>query len=569
MPRSGGGIYNKPFPDVSSGTTIASAVHNGIMADVETDLNAARPIISGGTGAVNALGARANLQVERSMQTVTNFDSHVWEMGSFYAATGATAGPPSGGTTTDHFFGVAYGDATNMFVEARALATGLKYIRKKTGTWGTWALDGGDKLSNTGGTISGNLTITGTLGVTGTTTLGTLNAGTTTTGALTSGAHTVNGALNAGANTLTIGAINASGTITSGPINAGAISGSTLTTSGNATVNGSFATNGISCSTLTTNGNTLTAGNINSSGTVTAPVINATQNDGLKIQVPGGNNARGYYHVAGVRIWTAGVASDGHFKIIDETGSRLVLQLQTDGSATFNGNAVYAGSFNGPLNGNASSANYASSAGSAPANGGTSSASRALVTASDGRTWSVYGTGQVLAIDDSSSGLRGAHFTPYNDPNPSAIDLYMPYHTITTNGVNGTWTNNYILQFISSARYKADIEAMPASLADKVMAFRPVTFRSRCPIDDPDKLHFGLIAEEVEAIEPLLVQYDYTPDAYENEPDKNGGPIRHRLRKDAKKQVMGLDYNAIVSLMLRKVQEQEERIKVLEAKLTQ
>ena len=126
-----------------------------------------------------------------------------------------------------------------------------------------------------------------------------------------------------------------------------------------------------------------------------------------------------------------------------------------------------------------------------------------------------------------------------------------------------------MVQFVSSARYKTDIEAMPASLADKVMAFRPVTFRSKCPIDDPNKLHFGLIAEEVEAIEPLLVQYDYTGDAYENEPDPNGGPIRHRLRKDAKKQVMGLDYNAIVSLMLRKVQEQEERIVELEAKLRQ
>jgi hypothetical protein len=33
--------------------------------------------------------------------------------------------------------------------------------------------------------------------------------------------------------------------------------------------------------------------------------------------------------------------------------------------------------------------------------------------------------------------------------------------------------------------------------------------------------------------------------------------------------VMGLDYNAIVSLMLRKVQEQEERIVELEAKLRQ
>jgi hypothetical protein len=552
MPRTGGGVYTKPFPDVTSGTTIASAVHNGIVADVETDLNAARPIIAGGTGAVTAAAARVNLQVERAMQTVTNFDAHVWEMGSFYAATGATVGPPSGGTTTENFFGIAYGDATNMFVEARSQTTGLKYIRKKTGTWGAWSLDGGDKLSNTGGTISGNLSITGTLGVTGTTTLGTLNAGTTTLGAT-----TFNGNISAAARTLSIGAITsttintAGNTITAGTVNAGAITGSSLNISGGSTLTGSIAANAISCSTLNTNGNTLTTGTINS-GTINSGAINASSD----IRTVRSGGATGVIYLG----------NGDHYLFFDGTGYQMA-----NGSLSVGGQ-VTASQFNGSLNGNANSATnagYASSAGSAPANGGTSSASRSLVTASDGRTWSVYGTGQVLAIDDSSSGLRGAHFTPYNDPNPSAIDLYMPYHTITTNGVNGSWTNNYMVQFVSSARYKTDIRDMPRDVVDKIMAFRPVTFRSKCPIDDPNKLHFGLIAEEVEAIEPLLVQYDYTGDAYENEPDPNGGPIRHRLRKDAKKQVMGLDYNAIVSLMLRKVQEQEERIVELEAKLRQ
>ena len=109
MPRTGGGIYVKPFPDVEPGTTIESAVHNGTMSDVETDLNAPRPVIAGGTGANNVRDARINLGAEVAMQIVTNFDAHVWENGSFFAAIGASGGPPSGGTTTETFFGAQSG----------------------------------------------------------------------------------------------------------------------------------------------------------------------------------------------------------------------------------------------------------------------------------------------------------------------------------------------------------------------------------------------------------------------------------------------------------------------------
>ena len=49
MPRTGGGIYVKPFPDVEPGTTIESAVHNGTMSDIALQLNGPVPIIAGGT----------------------------------------------------------------------------------------------------------------------------------------------------------------------------------------------------------------------------------------------------------------------------------------------------------------------------------------------------------------------------------------------------------------------------------------------------------------------------------------------------------------------------------------
>ena len=61
MPRDGSDVYTQPFPDVTEGTTIESAVYNGFVADVAIDLNTPRPISSGGTGADNAGEAMSNL----------------------------------------------------------------------------------------------------------------------------------------------------------------------------------------------------------------------------------------------------------------------------------------------------------------------------------------------------------------------------------------------------------------------------------------------------------------------------------------------------------------------------
>ena len=79
MPRNVSGIYAIPpgtegFPD----TTIESEKYNDYIHDVEKDLNDPRPIVAGGTGANNADGALANLGGEKSSQTVTNYDTHLF-----------------------------------------------------------------------------------------------------------------------------------------------------------------------------------------------------------------------------------------------------------------------------------------------------------------------------------------------------------------------------------------------------------------------------------------------------------------------------------------------------------
>jgi len=60
MPRDGSGIYTVPAgTDGVPDATIESAKYNAYIHDVETDLNAPRPIIAGGTGATTADAALA------------------------------------------------------------------------------------------------------------------------------------------------------------------------------------------------------------------------------------------------------------------------------------------------------------------------------------------------------------------------------------------------------------------------------------------------------------------------------------------------------------------------------
>lgn len=152
MPRNGSDIYFIPpgtegFPD----TTIESAKYNAYIHDVETDLNAPRPIVAGGTGANDADEALANLGAEKSSQVVTNYDSHLWKPGSFHSAASATALPIPGHA----FVGwVVSSDSPadppanlNVVVHARdqndIVVPGRVYVReKKSGVWGPWSIDG-------------------------------------------------------------------------------------------------------------------------------------------------------------------------------------------------------------------------------------------------------------------------------------------------------------------------------------------------------------------------------------------------------------------------------------------
>jgi hypothetical protein len=173
MSRDGSGIYTQPFPDVVTNTPVSSAVFNGFVHDITTDLNAARPIVAGGTGANNAGDALFNFKAEKAAQVVTNYDSHLFVPGSFYSETTATGEPVDG----QAFSGIAYINEAlanpptnaNVTLEARSLTDGRLFIRRKVANvWGSWTLDGdlsgvnaaiALKVAKAGDTMSGFLVL--------------------------------------------------------------------------------------------------------------------------------------------------------------------------------------------------------------------------------------------------------------------------------------------------------------------------------------------------------------------------------------------------------------------------
>jgi hypothetical protein len=67
MPRNGSGVYSPPAGTTAvTATAIDSSDYNDFVTDLTSDLNAARPISAGGTGATNAAAALVALGAQAS-----------------------------------------------------------------------------------------------------------------------------------------------------------------------------------------------------------------------------------------------------------------------------------------------------------------------------------------------------------------------------------------------------------------------------------------------------------------------------------------------------------------------
>lgn len=113
MPRDGNGVYSKPAGiDASPDTTIESADWNSFTADVEQDLNTARPIVAGGTGKTTAVAAADALSTQGSNIASASTTNLALATGVAVTITG---------TTTINAFGTVSAGAIRILTFAGAL----------------------------------------------------------------------------------------------------------------------------------------------------------------------------------------------------------------------------------------------------------------------------------------------------------------------------------------------------------------------------------------------------------------------------------------------------------------
>jgi Chaperone of endosialidase len=121
--------------------------------------------------------------------------------------------------------------------------------------------------------------------------------------------------------------------------------------------------------------------------------------------------------------------------------------------------------------------------------------------------------------DESNACYIGSIFSQLAVDNEQAVFVTMGYKL-------GTNT--------SSRRFKEDIKAM-GKASDSLLALKPVTFRYKKQIDPAGKSRFGLVAEEVEAVNRDLVVHDKEGKPYSVRYDQVNAMLPQRVSQRAQK----------------------------------
>jgi len=103
-------------------------------------------------------------------------------------------------------------------------------------------------------------------------------------------------------------------------------------------------------------------------------------------------------------------------------------------------------------------------------------------------------------------------------------------------------TDGEIVKYSSSKKYKKDIKSLSPDVS-KFMELNPVSFVWNEKSATENKSDYGLIAEEVEKIDPVLAVYN----------------------KD--NSIEGVDYHKVNIMLLKVVQDQQKKIEDLEKRL--
>ena len=137
---------------------------------------------------------------------------------------------------------------------------------------------------------------------------------------------------------------------------------------------------------------------------------------------------------------------------------------------------------------------------------------------------------------------------------------------IDANGKLGTLT--------SSARFKDDIKAMDKT-SESILALKPVTFRYKQEIDPAGSPQFGLVAEDVEKVNPALVARDNQGKPYTVRYDAVNAMLLNEFLKEHRKvqeqeatiTELKKDFRATVAQLTTRLDEQAAQIQKVSTQL--
>jgi hypothetical protein len=95
-------------------------------------------------------------------------------------------------------------------------------------------------------------------------------------------------------------------------------------------------------------------------------------------------------------------------------------------------------------------------------------------------------------------------------------------------------SNNRLGTVVSSRRFKEDIRPM-AEASEAILALEPVAFRYKKEIDSTSTLQFGLVAEDVEKVNPALIVRDKDGKAYSVRYDQVNAMLLNEFQKEHRK----------------------------------
>ena len=124
-------------------------------------------------------------------------------------------------------------------------------------------------------------------------------------------------------------------------------------------------------------------------------------------------------------------------------------------------------------------------------------------------------------------------------------------------------SNGHLGTIVSSKRFKDDVRPMEKA-SEAILALKPVTFRYKHELDPDGILQFGLVAEEVEKVNPELVARDDEGRAYTVRYDAVNAMLLNEFLKEHRK---GQEQAAMIAQLKSAVEQQQEEIEALTAGL--